>query len=129
MGSWKTPPDLKYARTDEWLKVEGASATLGLSDYAQEALNDIVFVELPKVGAKVTAGEAFGVVESVKAASDVVSPVSGTVAAVNTALEASPEKINSDPYGSWIVRLDVTDASGIDALMDADAYAAYCEGR
>jgi glycine cleavage system H protein len=129
MAGWNTPADLKYARTDEWLKLEGDSATLGISDYAQDTLNDIVFVELPKVGATVNAGEAFGVVESVKAASDLVSPISGTVTAVNIALESSPEQINTDPYGSWIVKLQVTDASGADALMDADAYAAYCASR
>ncbi len=129
MAGWKTPDDLKYARTDEWLKLEGESATLGLSDYAQDTLNDIVFVELPKVGAEVTAGEAFGVVESVKAASDLISPVSGTVTAINTALESSPEQINADPYTNWIIKLQVTDASGADALMDATAYAAYCDGR
>lgn len=129
MAGWKTLPDLKYAKTDEWIKLEGTVATLGLSDYAQDALNDLVFVELPKVGSAVTAGEAFGTVESVKAASEVVSPVSGTIKAVNTALESTPEKINSDPYGSWIVQIDVTDASGADALMDAAAYDAYCASR
>lgn len=129
MAGWKTLPELKYAKTDEWLKLDGSSAEIGLSDYAQDALNDIVFVELPKVGSTVTAGEACGVVESVKAASDLVSPVSGTVAAVNNALEASPEQINSDPYGSWIVRVAVTDASGAANLMDAAAYDDYCTTR
>jgi glycine cleavage system H protein len=129
MAGWKTLPDLKYAKTDEWLKLDGDTATVGLSDYAQDALNDIVFVELPKVGATVTAGEAFGVVESVKAASDVVSPVSGTDTAVNTALESAPERINSDPYGAWIVRIAVTDASGADDLMDAAGYDAWCVSR
>ncbi len=129
MAGWKTLPDLKYAATDEWLKLEGDSATLGLSDFAQDALNDIVFVELPKIGATIAAGDAFGVVESVKAASDLISPVSGAVTAVNNALESTPEQINSDPYGSWIVKLQVTDASGADGLMDAAAYEAYCAGR
>jgi glycine cleavage system H protein len=129
MAGWKTLPDLKYAKTDEWLKLDGSAATIGLSDYAQDALNDIVFVELPKVGAAVTAGEAFGTVESVKAASDLVSPVSGTVTAVNTALESSPEQINSDPYGSWIVQIAVTDGSGADDLLDAAAYDAWCTSR
>jgi glycine cleavage system H protein len=129
MAGWKTLPDLKYARTDEWLKLEGSAATIGLSDYAQDALNDIVFVELPKVGSAVTAGEAFGTVESVKAASDLVSPVSGTVTAVNTALESSPERINSDPYGSWIIQIAVTDASGATGLMDEAAYDSYCTSR
>lgn len=129
MAGWKTLPDLKYAKTDEWLRLEGSSAEVGLSDYAQDALNDIVFVELPKVGAAVTAGEAFGVVESVKAASDLSAPVSGTVTAVNAALESSPEQINSDPYGAWIVRIAVTDASAAADLMDAAAYDEYCATR
>jgi len=129
MAGWKTLPDLKYAKTDEWLRLEGSSAEIGLSDYAQDALNDIVFVELPKVGAAVTAGEAFGVVESVKAASDLSAPVSGTVTAVNAALESSPEQINSDPYGSWIVKIAVTDASAAAGLMDAAAYDEYCATR
>lgn len=129
MAGWKTLTDLKYAKTDEWLKLDGSNAEIGLSDYAQDALNDIVFVELPKVGSTVTAGEAFGVVESVKAASDLVSPVSGTVTAVNTALESSPEQINVNPYGSWIVKLTVTDASGAAELMDAAAYDEYCATR
>lgn len=129
MAGWNTPSELKYARTDEWLKLEGDNATLGISDYAQDTLNDIVFVELPKVGASVTAGQPFGVVESVKAASDLTAPVSGIVTAVNTALESSPEQINSDPYGSWIVKLQVTDASGAENLLDAGAYAAYCTSR
>jgi glycine cleavage system H protein len=129
MANWKTPEDLKYARTDEWLKLDGDNATLGISDYAQDTLNDIVFVELPKVGATVTVGQPFGVVESVKAASDLNAPVSGVVTEVNTALESSPEQINSDPYGSWIVKLQVTDRTGLDGLMDATAYAEYCAGR
>ena len=129
MAGWKTLPDLKYAKTDEWLRLDGSSAEVGLSDYAQDALNDIVFVELPKVGAAVTAGEAFGVVESVKAASDLSAPVSGTVTAVNAALESSPEQINSDPYGAWIVRIAVTDASAAADLMDAAAYDEYCASR
>lgn len=129
MAGWKTLPDLKYAKTDEWLRLDGSSAEVGLSDYAQDALNDIVFVELPKVGAAVTAGEAFGVVESVKAASDLSAPVSGTVTAVNAALESSPEQINSDPYGAWIVRIAVTNASAAADLMDAAAYDEYCATR
>ncbi|MBL8147892.1 MAG: glycine cleavage system protein GcvH [Anaerolineae bacterium] len=129
MAGWKTLPDLKYAKTDEWLRLEGSSAEVGLSDYAQDALNDIVFVELPKVGAAVTAGEAFGVVESVKAASDLTAPVSGTVSAVNAALESSPEQINADPYGAWIIKIAVTDASAAADLMDAAAYDEYCTTR
>lgn len=126
---WKTPADLQYARTDEWMKRDGETATLGISDYAQDQLNDIVFVELPSVGDIVSAGGSFGTVESVKAASDLISPVTGTVTAVNSALEGSPELLNADPYErGWIVRLNVTDGNTPD-LMDAAAYTAYCEKR
>jgi glycine cleavage system H protein len=130
MGSWKTPENLKYSRTDEWLLIEGDTATLGISDYAQDQLNDIVFVELPSVGTSFAAGEAVGVVESVKAASDIVTPVSGTVIEVNQTLERQPETINMDPYDrGWIVKLKVSDASGADGLMDAAAYTTYNDGR
>lgn len=132
---FKTPEDLRYARTDEWLKLDGdgdgvATATLGISDYAQDALNDIVFIELPSVGATFKAGESFGTVESVKAASDLITPVAGEVIEINKSLENKPETINSDPFGAaWMIKLRVTDASGADKLMDAAAYAAYCETR
>lgn len=130
MGNWKTPETLKYAKSDEWLLLEGDTATLGVSDYAQDQLNDIVFVELPSVGDQITAGEAFGNVESVKAASDLISPISGTVTEVNSALEGTPELLNSDPYGKgWIVKIAVSDASGAAGLMDAAAYSAFCETR
>lgn len=130
----KTPEDLKYARSDEWLKLEGegdaTTATLGISDYAQDALNDIVFVELPAVGATFKAGEMFGTVESVKAASDLVTPVAGEVIEINRALENKPETMNSDPYGAgWLIKLRVTDASGAASLMDAPAYLDYCATR
>lgn len=130
MAGWKTPENLRYARTDEWLLLEGETATLGISDYAQDSLNDLVFVELPAPGAQIAAGEPFGAVESVKAASDLVSPISGTVIEVNSALESAPELINSDPYGrGWIVRLKVTDAAGAGSLMNAADYAAFCASR
>lgn len=123
MAGWKTLPDLKYAKTDEWLKLEGDTATLGLSDYAQDALNDIVFVELPKVGSTVAAGESFGVVESVKAASDLYMPVAGRVVAVNGDLSGSPETVNQDPYAEgWMVRLKLDDPAQAGALMDPAAY-------
>lgn len=128
--SWKTLSELKYAKSDEWVKIEGGVATLGISDYAQDALNDIVFVELPEVGKQVGAGEAFGSVESVKAASDLITPVGGEILEVNSALEDAPETLNADPYGKgWIVKIKVSDDSGLGGLMDADAYAAYCESR
>lgn len=130
MGSWKTPENLKYLRTDEWLLLDSDTATLGISDYAQDQLNDIVFVELPSVGATFAAGDTVAVVESVKAASDIVTPVAGTVIEVNQTLERQPEIINSDPYEKgWIVKLKVSDASGADGLMDAAAYSTYNEGR
>jgi glycine cleavage system H protein len=124
------PSDLKYARSDEWVRLEGGTATVGITDFAQGELNDIVFVELPETGAQVTRGQAFGVVESVKAASDIYAPVSGTVAEVNTALQDQPELINHDPYGrGWIATIRVGDASELDAMMDSQAYAAYLESR
>lgn len=130
MSELKTPTDLKYARSDEWVRLEGDVATIGISDFAQDQLNDIVFVELPEAGAEVTPGTAFGVVESVKAASDVYAPVSGTVLEANAALNDTPELINSDPYErGWLIKLKVSDASGLDALMDAEAYQAYNENR
>ena len=130
MSTINTPADLKYAKTDEWLRLEGDAATVGISDFAQDQLNDIVFVELPEVGKTFSKGEVFGVVESVKAAADLNAPIAGTITEVNTALEDSPELINSDPFGKgWIIRLQVSDASGADDLMDADAYKAFCETR
>ncbi len=130
MGKWNTPADLKYAKTDEWIRIEGDTATIGISDYAQDSLNDIVFVELPEVGAKIAKGEAFGVVESVKAASDLSAPVSGTVTGINSELEDTPELINGDPYGkAWIIKVKLDNASEADSLMDSAAYDTYCENR
>lgn len=114
-----TPKELQYAPTHEWLSGDG---TVGISDFAQEQLGDVVYVELPEVGREVTAGEAVAVVESVKTASDIYAPASGTVVAVNEDLSGSPETVNEAPYaGGWLFRLDVSEASG--ELMDADAYA------
>lgn len=130
MAGWNTPSDLKYARSDEWVRIEGDTATIGISDYAQDQLNDIVFVELPEVGATIEKGGSVGVVESVKAASDLYAPVSGTVVAVNSALESEPELINADPYGKgWVVKLKLSGEAAVDDLMDAEAYAAYCASR
>jgi glycine cleavage system H protein len=123
MADLKFPSDLKYQDSDEWIRVEGDTATIGISDFAQDQLNDIVFVEMPSVGDSFKAGEQFGVVESVKAAGDLVMPVSGEITAVNDALEDEPEIINVDPYGKgWIIKIKITDAAGLDGLMDADAY-------
>lgn len=124
------PADLKYAKSDEWIRVEGDTATLGVSDFAQSELSDVVYVEMPSVGDAFTAGQTFGSVESVKAASDIYFPVAGAVTAVNDELTTKPELINSDPYGSgWIVKIKITDAGHLSNLMDAAAYEKFCEER
>jgi glycine cleavage system H protein len=130
MADWKTPDDLKYAKSDEWVRIEGDTATLGITDYAQDALNDIVFIELAEVGEALEKGGSIGTVESVKAASDLYTPVAGTVTEVNTALEDDPELINADPYGQgWMIKLKLDGEPDLGDLMDAAAYAAYCEER
>jgi glycine cleavage system H protein len=117
------PEDLKYTREHEWARVEGDRATVGITDYAQEALGDIVYVDLPAAGTAVSAGERFGEVESTKSVSDIYSPVSGTIVERNDDLDKSPEIINSDPYGrGWLVVVQVGDPSELDGLMNADAY-------
>ena len=118
------PSELKYTKDHEWLKMEGDVAVVGITDFAQNALGDIVFINLPQEGDAVTAGESFGDVESVKAVSDVMSPVSGAISAVNSDLEDAPENLNSDPYGSWIIKVEGISDSG--ELMDAAAYEAFC---
>jgi len=118
---------LKYSKEHEWVKVEGNRAIIGITDYAQDSLGDIVFVDLPEVGRDVKVGDAVAAVESVKAASDVYSPVSGTVIEVNADLEASPELINQDPYENWILVLEMSDPGELDALMDAESYERFCE--
>jgi glycine cleavage system H protein len=129
MGKWNTPADLKYTKNDEWIRIEGSAGTVGITDYAQDQLNDIVYVELPDVGSDLAKGASFGTVESVKAASDIYVPVGGKVTEVNTKLSDEPELINTDPFGAgWIVKISVANADTSD-LMDADAYAAYCESR
>jgi glycine cleavage system H protein len=122
----RVPSDLKYAKSHEWLKLsDDGTAVVGITDYAQNSLGDITYVQLPKVGATLKAGDSFGVVESVKAASDVYSPVSGTVIEVNKALDSAPETVNQAPYdGGWILKLKVTDATSAAGLMDASAYEA-----
>ena len=118
------PAELKYTKDHECLKMEGDIAVIGISDFAQDALGDVVFINLPEVGDTVTAGEAFGDVESVKAVSDVNSPVTGVVVAVNEELSDSPENLNSDPYGSWIIKVEqITET---EELLDAAAYEAFC---
>ena len=118
------PAELKYTKDHEWMKMEGDIAVIGISDFAQDALGDVVFINLPEVGDTVTAGESFGDVESVKAVSDVNSPVTGVVVAVNEDLADSPENLNSDPYGSWIIKVE--NITETEELMDAAAYEAFC---
>lgn len=115
--------DLRYADSHEWVKLEGEIATVGITDYAQHALGNIVYVDMPEVGDEVNAGEEFGAVESVKAASDLISPVSGEVVEINEALEDEPELVNKDAYANWIMKVKVSDPSEIDSLLDAAAYA------
>ena len=117
------PDDLKYAENHEWARAEGERVRMGISDYAQDALGDVVYVEPPQVGATVSQGDAFAEVESTKSVSDVYAPVSGTVVEVNTALEDTPELVNSDPYGEgWFAVIEATDLSELDALKDATTY-------
>jgi glycine cleavage system H protein len=116
------PETYKYAKSHEWLLLEGDAATIGITDYAQSSLGDIVFVELPKVGQEIAAGATFGSVESVKAVSDLYSPVGGTVTEVNAALNDAPDTINTAANETWIIKLAVSDASGEGALLDAAAY-------
>ncbi len=119
------PSDRKYTREHEWIQVNGNSAAVGITDYAQQSLGDIVFVEAPKVGAELTAGKTFGTVESVKAVSDLFAPASGTVTEVNGELATSPEKVNSDAHGSWMVRITLKNPSELDALLSAADYEKY----
>jgi glycine cleavage system H protein len=124
------PTDRKYTRNDEWVRVEGDSATTGLTHYAQEALSDIVFVETPQVGDRFGQGEPYASVESVKAAAEVYLPLGGEILAVNEALASTPELLNQDPHGEgWIAKFTVADAGEAAGLMDAAAYEAYCEER
>lgn len=125
------PTELRYAKSHEWVRLEeDGTATVGITDHAQELLGDLVFVELPEVGAQLGAGAECAVVESVKAASDVYSPVSGEVIAANEVLAESPETINQDPYeDGWIFRVRLSDPAELEALMDADAYAEHAESE
>jgi glycine cleavage system H protein len=120
------PSDYRYTKDHEWIKVEGSSGTVGITDYAQHELGDVVFAELPKVGALIKSGESFGTVESVKAVSDIFSPVSGEITEINSALMDSPETINRDPHGSaWLVKMRLTDPKEVSGLMDAAAYETF----
>ena len=119
------PTNLQYSKSHEWVMTDGDVAVVGISDFAQDALGDVVFVNLPQEGDTVTAGEPFGDVESVKAVSDLISPLSGTVCAVNEELLDAPEMLNSDPYGAWIIKVE--NVSGSEELLSASDYETFCE--
>ncbi len=124
------PADFRYSKEDEWVSVDGEVATIGITDYAQDALSDIVYLELPDAGESYEIGDVFGVVESVKAASDLYMPASGELVEANEDIIDEPELINSDPYeAGWMVKIKLSDLSQLDDLMDAEAYAAYCDER
>ena len=123
------PAELRYSSDHEWVRVDGDVVTVGITEYAQDALGDVVFVELPEAGLAVSLGDSFSEVESTKSVSDIYAPVTGAISAVNDALESQPELLNSDPYGEgWICRISVSDPAELDALMDADAYRKLTEG-
>jgi len=124
------PAELKYTKHDEWVRVEGDVATIGITDHAQDALSDIVYLELPDVGEELEIEASFGVVESVKAAADLYSPLTGAVTEVNEELVDAPETVNEDPYGTaWMIKMSIADSAELDTLMDAAAYEAYCAER
>ncbi|MDD4168967.1 MAG: glycine cleavage system protein GcvH [Desulfotomaculaceae bacterium] len=121
------PTDRKYSKEHEWVKVSASGVSIGITDHAQHALGDIVFVELPETGMEVGAGEVFAVVESVKAASDVYAPVGGKILKVNEELLASPEIINSEPYESWFIVIEMSDQGELESLLSADEYGQFCK--
>jgi glycine cleavage system H protein len=123
------PDDLRYSTDHEWIRIDGTTARVGITDYAQDALGDVVFVDLPEVGRSTAAGESISEVESTKSVSDIYAPLAGTVAEVNAELADAPERLNEDPYGDgWIFTLELTDPSAVDGLLDAAAYRALVEG-
>jgi glycine cleavage system H protein len=120
------PTDYRYTKEHEWIKVTGATGTIGITDYAQHELGDVVFVELPAVGAKITTGQVFGSVESVKAVSEIFAPVSGEVTEANVALSDTPETLNNDPHGAgWLIKIKLANSAEVSSLMDAAAYQAF----
>ena len=130
MAEYEFPDDLRYSHEDEWARLEGERAVVGVTDYAQQQLGDVVFVELPAVGRAVERGEPFGVIESVKAVADLYAPVSGEVVEVNSDLSEQPETVNVDCYGDgWMIVIQVNDASDLEGLLGADAYQAHIEER
>jgi glycine cleavage system H protein len=130
LDEYEIPKDRRYSSEDEWVLDNGDSMLVGVTDYAQQQLGDIVFLEIPEVGTEVVLGEAFGVIESVKAVSDLFAPVSGSVVEVNADLAEAPERVNEDCYGDgWIIAIAPSDDSEFDTLMEPDAYAEYIAGR
>ncbi len=130
MSDYELPRDLLYTREDEWVRLEGDRVVIGVSDYAQQQLGDIVFIELPDVGGTMERGEPFGVIESVKAVSDLYAPVSGQIAEVNADLADHPENVNSDCYGDgWMLAVVYDEAEEVEALLDVNAYRKHCEER
>ncbi len=130
LDEYNIPKDRRYNTEDEWVLDGGDKLIVGVSDYAQQQLGDVVFIELPEVGASVVRGDAFGVIESVKAVSDLYAPVSGTVAEVNGELGEAPERVNEDCYGEgWLIAIEPSDNSEFDALLESDAYLEYIAGR
>jgi glycine cleavage system H protein len=119
------PANYKYTREHEWIDVNGKTGTVGITDHAQDSLGDIVFVELPKIGDKVEKGKVFGSVESVKAVSDLYSPATGTVSAINDELTTSPEKINTDAHAAWIMKIELSNPAEVDSLLKAEDYETY----
>jgi glycine cleavage system H protein len=119
------PTQYRYTREHEWIELAGSIGTVGITDYAQNSLGDIVYVDVPKVGDPVTANATFGSVESVKAVSDLYSPVTGTVTAINEELKSAPDKINEDPHGTWIIKVELADPAQFNTLLDAAAYEAF----
>ena len=123
------PTDRSYSKDHEWITVEGDHAVVGITDFAQQELGDIVYVELPKIGAEVKAGDVLGTIESVKAVSEIYSPLSGTVTAINSELDAQPELVNSDPHGGgWYCKIELSDPAQLEALMDSAAYEEFAQG-
>jgi glycine cleavage system H protein len=124
------PAQFRYTKEHEWIHAQGPTATVGITDYAQHELGDVVFVELPKPGAKIATGKSFGTVESVKAVSEIYAPVAGEVLEANTALADTPEKINQDPHGAaWLIKIRLTNPAEVNSLMDATAYEAYVAAK
>jgi len=128
-GTMNVPDDLRYTKDHEWVRLEGDMVRIGITDYAQDALGDVVFVQIPEIGTTVGLGDSFSEVESTKSVSDIYAPVAGTVVEVNAELGDAPQRVNDDPYGEgWLCVLSLSDASQVDGLLDADAYRALIEG-